>query len=238
MFVSLTSIGGSQPFNDWFTPDTTQRHPLGTLITAVDPYWGTGTFMYVEGDDTILKGSICQWDETYKATLFPVTTLSGYPWGVAMMPMANPSYGWLQIQGRAVYKTSATVAADAIVAIAAAGIIAGTATGKQLTGVRNRVAATGTSTVVGSLVKGSNTIRTAGYDGIFCGMILSGTGVASSAVVAKLDPDGCTIYTGTAIGTATGKDATATGGGITVTGTYTGFGSGMINYPTTMVAVA
>ena len=45
-----------------------------------------------------------------------------------------------------------------------------------------------------------------------------------------LDPDGKRIYMGTAVGTATGKTSTATGS-ITLTGTFTGFGGGMINYP-------
>ena len=69
-----------------------------------------------------------------------------------------------------------------------------------------------------------------GYDGAFLGMALTGTGVGAAAVVAALDPDGKRIYTGTAIGTASGANQTATGS-ITLTGTYTGYGSGVINNP-------
>ena len=68
-----------------------------------------------------------------------------------------------------------------------------------------------------------------GYDGMFLGMALSGPGIPVSTVVAKLDPDGKTVYMGSAIGTID-KLATATAT-VTVTGTYTGYGSGIIERP-------
>ena len=237
MFASITSTGGSQPFNDWFAPDTSQRNMLGLTVTAVDPFWGLGKFMYVKSTDAILKGSLCAWDESYNAGLLPSAVTQGFPWGVAMAPMASGTYGWIQLEGRAVYKTNATVAADGIVAVAAAGILGATATGKQLIGVRNRVAATGTKTVTAQTTNGTGVLTTQGYDGFFIGMALSGTGIPASTVVAKLDADGRTIYTGSAIGTLGDKNSTATGS-ITLTGTYTGYGSGMINNPGTMQIVA
>lgn len=237
MFAAIGTLAGSQPFNDWFAPDTTQRHPLGTTVTAVDPYWGAGKFMYVESDAAILKGSLVAWDETYKGVLLPSAVTQGFPWGVAMAPMADGTFGWIQLEGRAVYKTNATVAADGVVAVAAAGILGATATGKQLIGVRNRVSATGTKTLTATTGTGSYVLKTNGYDGWFIGMALSGTGIPASTVVAKLDSDGQTVYMGSAIGTVGDKVATATGT-ITATGTYTGYGSGMINNPGCMQIVA
>ena len=235
MFAAISGFVGTQPFNDWFAPDTTQRHALGTKVSAVDPFWGLGVFMYVKSTDAILKGSLVGWDELYQGTLLPSAATQGFPWGVAMAPMATGTYGWIQLEGRAVYKTNATVAADGVVAIAAAGILGATAVGKQLIGVRNRVAASGTKTFANTqTANGTNILFIPqGYDGAFLGMALTGTGVGASAVVAALDPDGKRIYTGTAIGTATGANQTATGS-ITLTGTYTGYGSGMINNPGTM----
>lgn len=236
MFAAIGPFAGTQPFNDWFVPDTTQRHVLGTQVTAVDPFWGQGTFMYVKSNDAVLKGSVCMWDEVYQAALLPSAVTQGFPWGVAMAPMASGTYGWIQIAGRAVYKTNATVAADGVLAIAAAGILGATATGKQVIGVRNRIAATGTKTFTAQTFNGLNKLFvSAGYDGAFLGMALSGTGVPASTVVAALDPDGKTIYMGTSIATAD-KLATATGS-ITLTGTYTGYGSGMINNPGCMQIV-
>ena len=239
MFVPISPFAGAQPFNDWFAPDTTQRHPLGLQITAVDPFWGAGKFMYVKSADAILKGSLCTWIETFDAGLMPSAVTQGFPWGVAMAPMASGTYGWIQLEGRAVYKTNATVAADGVVAIAAAGILGATATGKQLSGVRNRKAATGTEsiTLVNTTLGSGVLFAPGGYDGAFLGAALSGTGIPDSSIVVKLGADGKTIYCGTTIGGAADKLATATGT-ITLTATYTGYGSGLINNPTTIVTVA
>jgi hypothetical protein len=232
MFSAISPTVGTQPFNDWFVPDTSQRQPLGMVVTAVDPYWGLGEFMYVKSNDAILKGSLVIWDEIYQGTLLPNTTLQGFPFGVAMAPMASGVFGWLQLSGRAVYKTNATVAADVAIGIGNAAGIAGTfIASKQLVNVRNRVSATGTATVSVLTTNGTNVLLAQkGYDGFFLGMALTGTGIGASAVVAALDPDGKRIYTGTAIGTPSGANQTATGQ-VTLTGTYTGFGSGMINRP-------
>jgi hypothetical protein len=230
MFAPLFPITGQQPFNDWFTPDTTQRMVLGNRVLAVDPFWGFGEFLYVLSADAILKGSLVMWDENHSAALLPSTTLQGFPFGVAMAPMANGVYGWLQIAGTTVYKTNATVAADVSVAVAAAGIAGTLATGKQLVGVRNRRSATATKTVTAGTQTGNGILTTTGYDGFFLGMALSGTGIPASTVVAALSSDGRTIYTGSAIGTLGDKNSTATGS-ITLTGTYTGYGAGVLNHP-------
>lgn len=236
MFAPSTPYAGVQPFNDWFAPDTTQRMPLGLYTRGVDPYWGGADFIYVKSNDAILKGSLVMWDETQQAALLPSTTLQGFPFGVAMAPMASGTYGWLQVAGLAVYKTNATVAADVSVAVAAAGIAGTLAAGKQLVGVRNRRAATATKTVTAGTVNGSPNLATSGYDGFFLGMALSGTGIPASTVVAALSPDGRTIITGSAIGTTGDKNSTATGS-ITLTGTYTGYGAGVIQYPYSQGAI-
>ena len=239
MFSAISGIAGTQPFNDWFVPDTTQRHMLGIRVAAVDPFWGAGTFMYIKSNDTLLKGSLVAWDEVYNGVLLPSAVTQGFPWGVAMAPMIAGVYGWIQLEGRAVYKTNATVAADGVVAVAAAGILGATATGKQLIGVRNRISATGTKTVALTQTTNGSAVLFCpiGYDGIFLGMALSGTGIPASTVAAALDPDGKRIYTGSAIATTGDKNSTATGS-ITLTGTYTGYGSGMINNPGCMQIVA
>lgn len=232
MFATIDGFAGANPFNDYFVPDTTQRQVLGTQLDAVDPYWGWGSFLYIKSNDTIIKGSLVAWDDTYQGTLLPSTTLQGFPFGVAMNAMASATFGWIQIAGLAVWKTSATVTADAAVAIAAAGVVGASATGKQLVNVRNRKSATATTTWANTqTINNSNVLYIPnGFDGAFLGMALSGTGIPASTVVAALDADGKRIYMGTAVATATGKVASATGS-ITLTGTYTGYGAGTIQYP-------
>ena len=238
MFAPL-NFAGPTPFNDWFTPDTTQRMQLGTVIQAVDPYWGYGEFMYIKSNDAIIKGSlvIVGTFPTFLGTLLPSTASLGAPFGVAMAPMASGTYGWIQISGCAVYKTSATVAADAAVGIGTAGMIGAYSTLKGMVNVHNLKAATATTTVTAGTTTGTGVLTTGGYDGFFLGMALSGTGIPASTVVAGLSSDGRTILTGSAIGTFGDKNSTATGT-ITLTGTYTGYGAGMIMRPSTSSAVA
>lgn len=230
---------GPAPFNDWFVPDTTQRMQLGTKITAVDPFWGWGEFLYIKSGAAILKGSLVAWagssialgvSTAYVGGLLPTTAGQGFPFGVAMAPIPSGSFGWIMISGNAVYKTNATVAADTAIAVAAAGIAGTLAAGKQLVNCRNNVAATGTNTVTAQVTNGNGVLYTSDYAGFFIGMTISGTGIPASTVVAALDPDGRRIYSGSAIGTLGDKNTTATGT-ITLTGTYTGFGQGAISYP-------
>jgi hypothetical protein len=122
--------------------------------------------------------------------------------------------------------------------IGAAGKVGAYSTLKGMVNVHNLKAATATTTWTANTQNGTGKIVVPnGYDGAFLGMALSGSGVPASTVVAKLDPDGKTIYTGSAIGTLGDKNSTATGS-ITLTGTYTGFGAGYIQYPSTSSAVA
>lgn len=232
MFSVIAGPAGTQPLNDWFAPDTTQRNVLGSVVTAVDPFWGYGEFMYVKSNDAILKGSLCivGTPPTYLATLTPNTANLGQSFGVAVAPMASGTFGWIQISGAAVYKTNATVAANAAIGVAAAGILGTNAAGKQALNVVNVKSATATATVTADTVTGSYVLNTQGYDGFFLGMALSGTGIPASTVAAKMDADGRKIYMGSAIGTVGDKLATATGS-ITLTGTYTGFGLGLLSRP-------
>lgn len=231
MFASLSHVAGNQPFNDWFAPDTTQRFALGTKIDAVDPFWGWGQFVYAKASGAVAKGLVCMLDETYLAVGVPNAANQGFPVCIAMATMATLTFGWFQVAGLAVYATTATVAADSAVGITGVGTLGAVTNGKQILNIRNRRAATATKTIANTLTtNGNGVLVTPGYDGLFLGMALSGTGIPASTVVAKLDPDGRTVYTGSAIGTLGDKNSTATGT-ITLTGTYTAFGAGIIAYP-------
>lgn len=229
------NFAGASPFNDWFLPDTTQRHVLGLEVEATDNWWGDATFRYVKSNDTILKGSlVCIGTApTFLATLTPSTANLGQPVAVAMAPMASGTYGWVQIVGNAIYAMGATAAADAAVGIyTSAGSLTGTiVAGKGIIGIHHYKAPAATKTFTANTYNGKTYIDVMdGYDGAFLGMVLTGTGIAAATcMVAKLDPDGRRIYTGSAIGTID-KTQTATGT-ITLTGTYTGYGMGYLSRP-------
>lgn len=221
MFAPI-DFAGPQPFNDWFAPDTTQRHPLGLVVKAYDPFWGYGEFMYVDSVTTMEKGTLARWDETYTAEDYPNTANLGMMAGILMMSMVTGQFGWLQLSGFAPASAQASVAADTAVGVAAAGQLGANSAGKQALGVRNRKASTATLAKTNvQTTNNSAVLKTSGYDGWFVGMALSGTGIPASTIVAKLDPDGRTVYMGATIGTLD-KLATATGS-VTVTGTWTGY---------------
>lgn len=232
MYAAISGFAGKRPTDDFYSVSNTQGHALGTQLDAVDPVSGWGEFIYVKSNDAILVGSCCVWDENTTATLCPNTAGQGFPVGFAMVPMAAGTYGWLQIAGLAVYKTNATVAADAKMGLTAAGILGAVAAGKEICNLRNRVAATGTTTAtVNTLANSCVLTAPKGYGNFSLGLALTGTSVPAGAVVAALDPDGVRIYMGSAVGTTGDKVATATSFAITLTGTYTGLGVGQIQYP-------
>jgi hypothetical protein len=229
MYSSI-SFAGPQPFNDWFAVDTTQRHVLGLYVDAVDPFWGWGEFVYVKASGTIAKGLVCIIDDSFNIVGVPNAANQGFPVCVAMTQMATLTFGWVMKSGFAVYATNATVAADTAMGITGVGTLGANTAGKQILGLRNRIAATGTKAITNvQTTNNSGVLLTKGFDGWFLGMALSGTGIPASTVVAKLDPDGRRVYMGSVIGTLD-KVATATGS-VTVTGTYTGFGGGIIDAP-------
>lgn len=212
-------------------PDATQRAVLGTVVDAVDTFWGYGRFVYGKAAEALNNGEVVVHQTTlYSFAKVPNTANLGQPVYVAIHKMAANDFGWFQFEGLAVYKTNATVAANAAVGIgAAAGIVGTNTAGKQLLGVHNLKAATATEAKTNVQTKNGSHVLICpnGYDGWFLGIALSGTGIPASTVAAAFDPDGKTVYMGSAVGTAGDKLATATGS-VTVTGTYTGYGAGAL----------
>lgn len=97
-FRITDEILGSQPIAD---TDTTQRHPLGTIVRAVDPTYGAGEFIYLKG---VASTAIGSW-VTYNPDDFGTALLVANPIGpvaVAMSANVANQYGWYQIQGKAI----------------------------------------------------------------------------------------------------------------------------------------
>lgn len=89
---------GSQAIAD---ASTTQRHPLGLIVTATDPTYGSGEFIYVKASAAI---RIRDWSlySMDAGTAAPVAASNIGPLGVAMAALALNEYGWLQISGKAI----------------------------------------------------------------------------------------------------------------------------------------
>lgn len=80
---------------------TTLFSPLGTIVTAVDPVYGTGEFIYLAGVASTAVGSAVTYDLKAGTTTLATTGTRG-PIAVAMSANVAGQYGWYQISGEAV----------------------------------------------------------------------------------------------------------------------------------------
>ena len=85
------------------TVDTTQRHPLGTIVRARDDTYGSGEFIYLKGVASTAVGSWATYNLDDGSTTLLVANAIG-PVGVAMSASVASTYGWYQISGKAVGK--------------------------------------------------------------------------------------------------------------------------------------
>ena len=128
--------------------ETTAKHKLGTIVTAEDPTYGGGEFIYLLGVASTAVGSVVTYDETtHQTTLSAVA--GGIPRPIAFAMSANVAaqYGWYQISGLAIAKKQCTVslAAGAAVGILSTGVVAGTASTKEVFGAAVAAVASATA---------------------------------------------------------------------------------------------
>jgi len=97
---------GSQPIAE---TSTTQRHPLGTIVTATDPVYLAGEFIYLAGVASTVVGSFVTYNMDDGTTTLLAANAIG-PVAVAMSINVASQYGWYQVQGKAVVKVSALFA--------------------------------------------------------------------------------------------------------------------------------
>jgi hypothetical protein len=139
---------GAQPISE---TSTTARHPLGTIVRAVDPTYGEGEFIYLAGVTSTVVGSIVNYDAVYVTALHTSALDKPRPLAVAMSVNVGSQYGWYQIAGQAIVSKSAALslaAGDAIGATSGAAVVV--ATGSILNGMAVAAiasAATGVTTV-------------------------------------------------------------------------------------------
>lgn len=151
MTYAIHSFPGAQPITDH---STTQNHPLGTEISATDPTYGGGKFIYLLGVASTAVGSVVTYDaSTYQTVLCAVGGNIPRPIAVAMSACVAGEYGWYQISGQAVMKKTCTIslAAGAAVGVLTTGLIAGTGSGKEIQGAA--VAAVASATAGRTTVK-------------------------------------------------------------------------------------
>jgi hypothetical protein len=109
--IKSPQLAGFQPIA---VTDTTQNHPLGTIVRAVDPTYGEGEFIYLKGIASTVVGSMVDYDQYLATTALSPATGGTGPVAVAMSANVASQYGWYQIGGSAVVKApnAMTVGAD------------------------------------------------------------------------------------------------------------------------------
>lgn len=138
---------------------TTQNHPLGTVVKAVDPTYGEGEFIYLLGLVGTLAGLVVTYTARTGVTALSTTSgvvEGGAPIAVAMSANVASQYGWYQIGGDAVVLKTAVAITPATVKVylsATAGRFMPTSVaGRQILGARWGHATTVTSTTSTAVV--------------------------------------------------------------------------------------
>jgi len=115
-----TTVIGTQAIA---TTSTTQQHPLGTRIKAVDATYGEGEFIYLKGLAATAVGSWVTFNQDDNTTALLAANAIG-PVAIAMSANVADQYGWYQIYGKAVGKVLAAYADNGLVyATATAGSV-------------------------------------------------------------------------------------------------------------------
>lgn len=148
--ITSTLVGAQQIA----ATSTIQNHPLGTIVTAKDPVYGGGEFIYLQGVGSTVVGSIVEYNTSFATGLETTALEEPQPNAVAMsINVAGPNYGWYQIGGNAVVTKANTVsfAADAPIC-AAAGLGIAVVTGLAINGAIVAVVASAKSDVTTVLI--------------------------------------------------------------------------------------
>lgn len=120
MFVITENRLGQSHIGD---VDTVAMVPVGTIVTATDPAYGAGEFIYLRGVASTTVGSWVTYAMDDGSTALLAANAIG-PVAVAMGATVADTYGWYQISGKAVGKALASFADNGnVYATATAGSI-------------------------------------------------------------------------------------------------------------------
>lgn len=154
-YLATHPLIGARPLDDH---QTTQQHPLGTIVRGIDPTYGEGEFIYLLGVASTVAGALVTYaPSTHQTALCPSTASLSQPVAVAMAATVAGEYGWYQITGVATIKKTAVKVDPAgtrriYISGTAGRIMQTSASGKAILGAASANAATVTSTTSTVLV--------------------------------------------------------------------------------------
>jgi hypothetical protein len=119
------------------TTETSQKHPLGTIVKAADPTYGSGEFVYLKGVASTVVGSVVVYNMDDGSTALAAANAVG-PVATAMSVNVANQYGWYQIGGKGVAKVLASFAdnADCYLTSTAGSIDDADVAGDYITGMK------------------------------------------------------------------------------------------------------
>ncbi len=82
--------------------DTTQNHALGTIVTAQDPTYGAGEFIYCKGVASTVVGDWVVYTPVLGTTVRAVANSNGALAVAMSVCNTTTKFGWYQISGTAV----------------------------------------------------------------------------------------------------------------------------------------
>lgn len=217
---------GNWPIGNFNVPDTTQRHPLGTVVTVADPYWGGRELIYLSYSFTngtaLQVGAVLAYDvaASFVSTLVANTANLGKSVafsldGILSTAATGTYYIWAVISGQCPVWSSASIAANTALGIVAAGQAGAIANGKEINNARVTLPATTTVVKANTgTTNGNKNLLVPNADGWFIGCSISGTGITTS-LVTSIDPNNRLVTvasnssaSGAVSATATYNDAT------------------------------
>jgi hypothetical protein len=209
---------GFPAINFGYVPDTTQRYALGTIVSAVDNFWGGGEFIYGKNNNggALNTGQLCVFDSAFNFVQVPNSANQARAVAGAYQNFtSNLTFGWFQLSGQVILAAGASVAAGTPFGITAAGQVGASSAGKEIENAASSQPSTNTVVIAGgNTTNGSPILQVPKSDGWFPGVTLSGTGIPGATTVSAIDPSGRFV--------TMSNNATATGTA-SITGTYTNF---------------
>lgn len=115
MAYAIHNLAGAQAID--VTSDV-QKHPLGTIVTATDPTYGQGEFVYQKGVASTVVGDCVVFNQSAGSTTRTVAGSKGMV-GFAMSANVANQWGWYQVSGVAVANVLASFASAADVYVTA-----------------------------------------------------------------------------------------------------------------------
>lgn len=106
--------------------ETVAQHALGKVVKGIDPVYGEGEFIYLQGVASTVVGDAVVFSSAF-ATTRAVAASRGAV-AVALSANVASQYGWYQISGLAVVKAATVVANTACQLTATAGTLDDTTT--------------------------------------------------------------------------------------------------------------